>query len=346
MEGARSALLWHMVHWVTPVEFLHDGGTEFTNTAVRKLFAACGVTDIKTLAYSKEENSLVERANKEVMRHLRNILFQTNVTTNWETHLGTIMKIMNHQKRGSFFPSPASILFGDRFRDDELLFMARSKAHMDGAMLQLSAWAADMIMQQQTIFELASRIQDNKNEVHMAQQEPHVTTYPVGSYVLANYHATDGVVRHRGPPNKFLPYLRGPFKVISYNRDEYVIRSLVTHREEHIHVKELRQFIHEGREEELYSIALKDHQDRFFIDRILDHNGKLNNRRELMFKVHSTGYEADEDSWVPYSELRDTTALHQYLLAQNTGAFQKLIPPKFSSMASTPQTKTNNPKFL
>jgi hypothetical protein len=143
MEGARSALLWHMGHWVTPVEVLHDGGTESTNTAVRELFAACGVTNIKTLVYSKEENSLVERANKEAMRHLRNILFQTNVTTNWELHLGTIMKIMNHQKRCSFFPSPASILFGDRFRDDELLFRARSKAHMDGAILQFSAGAAD-----------------------------------------------------------------------------------------------------------------------------------------------------------------------------------------------------------
>ncbi len=139
MEGARSALLWHMYHWVTPVEALHDGGTKFTNTAVHELFAACGETDIKTVAYSKEENSLVERAYKEVMRHLRNILFQTNVTTNWEIHLGTIMKIMKIMKRGLFFPSPTSIPFGHRFRNDELLFMARSKTHMDGAMLQLLA---------------------------------------------------------------------------------------------------------------------------------------------------------------------------------------------------------------
>jgi hypothetical protein len=130
------------------------------------------------------------------------------------------MKIMNHQKRGSFFPSPASILFGDRFRDDELLFMAQSKAHMDGAMLQLSAWAADMIMQQHTIFELARRLQDTKDAAHMARQEPEVTKFEVGSYVLANYHATDGVVRHRGPPNKLLPYLRCPFKVVGCMKDE------------------------------------------------------------------------------------------------------------------------------
>ena len=80
-------------------------------------------------------------------------------------------------------------------------------------------------------------------------------------------------MRHKGPPNKFLPYLRGPLKVVDRQADHYVIRSLITHREEHIHVKELRQFIHNGQEEELYTIALRDHQDRFFIDKILDHEG-------------------------------------------------------------------------
>ena len=163
----------------------------------------------------------------------------------------------------------------------------------------------------------------------MATQKQNVTTFAVGSYVLASYHATDGVVRHRGPPNKLLPYLRGPFKVISSNRDEYIIRSLITHKDEQIHVKELRQFIHEGEEDDLYSVALRDHQDRYFIDRILEHNNKLNSRRDLKFKVHWTGYEADEDSWVPYSELRDTEALHKYLLAQPGREFQRLIPSKF-----------------
>jgi hypothetical protein len=61
MEEAKQALTWHMGHWVKPLEVIHDGGTEFANMGVRELFEACGVKDIKTLAYSKEENSLVER---------------------------------------------------------------------------------------------------------------------------------------------------------------------------------------------------------------------------------------------------------------------------------------------
>jgi hypothetical protein len=117
--------------------------------------------------------------------------------------------------------------------------------------------------------------------------------------------------------------------VVAYDRDEYTIRSLITHKDEQIHIKELRKFIHEGDEQELYAVALRDHQDRFFIDKILEHNDMLQNRRDLKFKVHWTGYEADEDSWVPYSELRDTGALHKYLLAQPGREFQRLIPPKF-----------------
>jgi hypothetical protein len=138
MEGARSALLWHIGHTMTPLEVVHDGGTEFTNGTITELFAMCGIRNTKTLAYSKEENSIVERANKEVMRHLRNVLFQTNITTNWEDHLGTIMRIMNNQKRGSNFPSPASLLFGSSHATDEDLFLPADAAFADETQHELS----------------------------------------------------------------------------------------------------------------------------------------------------------------------------------------------------------------
>jgi hypothetical protein len=200
---------------------------------------------------------------------------------------------------------------------------------LDGAQLQLSAWASDMIMQQHVIVEMAYRIQNKKDMAHLAQQNPFVTQFAVGSYVLANYHSTDGVVRHKGPPNKFLPYLRGPFKVIAFEGDTYTIRSLVTKKDERIHVKELRQFIHDDDEQELYRTALRDHQDYFVIEAILAHRGDVRYRTSLEFLVRWKGYDATEDLWLPYSELRDSGALHQYLLAQPARGMQKLVPAKF-----------------
>ena len=329
MESARTALLHYVGQFCTPLEVVHDGGTEFANNGISELFAMCGMQNTKTLAYSKEENSMVERANREVMRHLRNILFETNVTKNWEDHLGTIMKIMNHQKRGSLFPSPASLLYGDYLRADEPMFVPEKAIVTEGAQLQLSAWASDMIVQQGAILEMAKKIQNEKDMAHLAQQNPYVTEFAIGSYVLANYHSTEGVVRHKGPPNKFLSYLRGPFKVINRDGDKYTIRSLVTKKDEDIHVKELRQFIHNDDERELYKFALRDHQDHFEIEAIIDHRGDARYRTQIEFLVRWKGYDASEDLWLPYSELRDSDALHRYLLAQPTRLMQKLVPSKF-----------------
>ena len=186
-----------------------------------------------------------------------------------------------------------------------------------------------MIMQQATIYEWARKIQFEKDQSHLMQQGAQVTTYEVGDFVLANYHSTDGVVTHRGPPSKFLPRLRGPLKVVVRDGDTYTVRSLVNKRDEEIHVKELRKFIHNGNEQDLFSIALRDHQDRFVIGQILDHEGNLSRKRDLRFKVRWQGYAADEDSWVEYSELRDSGALHEYLLSKPDRKFHRLVPQKF-----------------
>jgi hypothetical protein len=259
---------------------------------------------------------------------MRNILFDTNITKNWEDHLGTIMKIMNNQKRGSFFPSPASLLFGERSRDDELMFLPHN-VEVDDTNLMLSAWACDMIMQQSTAYEMAKQMQESKDRAHLIQQSPHVTTFDIGDYVLANYHSTEGVVTHRGPPNKFLPRLRGPLRLVAATNDTYTVRSLITQRDERIHVKELRRFIHNGNEEDIFITALRDHQDRYVIGKILAHEGDLQHKRKLRFKVHWKGYPSNEDSWAPYSELRDSGALHQYLLAKQDRKFLNLVPRKF-----------------
>jgi len=110
--SSKSHLLWHFGQWHVPQEVIHDGGSEFSNADLTELLLLCGISERTTLAYSKEENAMVERANREVMRHLRNIVFDSNIINDWEDHLGTVMSIMNHQKREQFFQSPVSILFG------------------------------------------------------------------------------------------------------------------------------------------------------------------------------------------------------------------------------------------
>ena len=55
-------------------EILTDRGSQFTSKLTAELSKAVGITMVYTTADSKEENTIVERANREIMRHLRNII--------------------------------------------------------------------------------------------------------------------------------------------------------------------------------------------------------------------------------------------------------------------------------
>ena len=73
-----EAVLQHVGTFGTPSQILTDNGTQFFNELVEELFKVLGVQHMTILAYSKEENAIEERDNKEVNRHLRNIVFKNN----------------------------------------------------------------------------------------------------------------------------------------------------------------------------------------------------------------------------------------------------------------------------
>ena len=53
------------------------------NDTLIKYANLAGITHLSYFAYSKEENGIVERANKDVNRQIRNILFDHDVIDEW-----------------------------------------------------------------------------------------------------------------------------------------------------------------------------------------------------------------------------------------------------------------------
>ena len=78
-------------------EVIHtDQGPAFHNELIQELLRLCAIENSFATAYSSEENGIMERANQEVMRHLRALLFDSLVHDKWSfEQLPLVQRIMN-----------------------------------------------------------------------------------------------------------------------------------------------------------------------------------------------------------------------------------------------------------
>ena len=82
--------------WFWSTEIPNFGSWSYFISDVRQeLLTHLGIEHMLTLAYSKEENGIVERANKEVMRHLRNVRIDKDVITIWSLYIPLVKRIFN-----------------------------------------------------------------------------------------------------------------------------------------------------------------------------------------------------------------------------------------------------------
>jgi hypothetical protein len=65
-------------------------------------------------------------------------------------------------------------------------------------------------------------------------------------------------------------------------------------------------------EEEAAALAAAD-MDEFYVDRILEHRGKGSNPKKWEYRVRWLGYEEADDTWQPWSSIKDLRALDDYI---------------------------------
>ena len=72
--AAADALWRHTCRFTAPLEIVTDFGSQFMNQLLTHFDAESGIKHHTTIPYSKE-HGIVERANKEIKRHIGNALF-------------------------------------------------------------------------------------------------------------------------------------------------------------------------------------------------------------------------------------------------------------------------------
>ena len=69
--SAAECLLKHFGRFGAPHQLRSDNGPHFIADVFREYLHLIGVSHTLTLVYSKQENAIGERYNKEINRHLR-----------------------------------------------------------------------------------------------------------------------------------------------------------------------------------------------------------------------------------------------------------------------------------
>jgi hypothetical protein len=344
-DGVQSsafarALLAHIGRYGIPNEVISDRGSAFTSAMWEDMVKTIGIEHILTTAYSKEENGIVERANKEVMRHLRNIVFDKNVLPKWSMYLPLVQRICNSSIHWSTGVTPASIVFGNAIDLDRTFLngirntnpggdTTRSNTNLQDSMpdpyedtaRNIGEWMSKMLAEQARIIDIARKHLNEKDEIHLrTKKSTDKTEFPIDSYVLLEYANP----YRKGPPSKLLPYLQGPLRVVNHTNDIYTIQNLVTLKCQDVHVTRLRPFTFDPTTQNPIQFALRDSSDMQEVQKITDIKGKPNGRKTgLLFLVHWIGFA--EPTWEPWKTVRQTEALRDFLTTHENADVQRLV---------------------
>ena len=314
-EETARCIHQHFGRWGTADRLRTDNGPAFANDLLKGLANLLGSTNEFTTAYSSEENGIVERANKEVLRHLRALVFETRVKDQWSfKDLPIIQRIFNTQEKSSTGVSPADLVLTNAIHMQTNLYSPTDSAKAIETSTPIREVLDKMIARQSTLLKVAQKTQSALDSHRIALHDPNYTDYPINSYVL--YTAPTG------PSDKLELKHRGPYQVVNKLDSIYTIQDLVDGKFITTHINNLREFHYDPERTNPIDIAVQN-RGEFFIDSILEHRGDRQRRSTMEFKVRWLGYGPEHDSWEPYKNLAHTEQLILYLVRNR---MRSLIP--------------------
>ncbi len=180
-ELARK-LLFHSSFFGMPTKLVSDKGPALISNLMKDFMALVGTEHVNTMEASKEENSTVERLNREVMRHLRNLVFDRQVFDKWSHMLPFINRILITTIHSGTGVSPAEVMFGSSVQLERDII---SHLLSDELTALQKTYITNMWAYQQSLISKARENLQAKDAKHMVKKSEEndgdITTFSVDS---------------------------------------------------------------------------------------------------------------------------------------------------------------------
>ena len=319
-KACVRAIIQHIGIFGAPNQVCTDGGSQLDNATVRAALELMGTLHHIGIAYSSEEQGIVERENREVLKHLRNFLFDTRQGIQWSMALPFVQRILNAEVVSSIGHRPAELIFGNAINLDRGIFVPNKIVECSHSKTNFPEYIDQLIKAQKEALEsarLRQRSLDLKHLRERAGEEP--TVFKVGSLVLLEYAKG---LNGKKPPHKLMTRLRGPYVVRAHTGSEYTVRHLASNNIQIVHVTRLRPFEYDSKRTDPNVVAATD-IDEFLVARILDHRPKTkrSKRSEMEFFVQWDGYDTTHDTWEPWAVLKNNSIVHAYCIEHGMKSF-------------------------
>jgi cleavage and polyadenylation specificity factor subunit 1 len=201
-QTAAKVLQNHMCVYGVPEKITTDNSSQFQDV-FEEMLGVLQSENYKIHAYSHQENGIVERANKEAIKHLRNLAYECREGENWDEHLLKVQAILNERRSEATGLKPTELLFVGQVN----LFEGRIFPHPSPKQRQrMSSYMKEQLDLQDKLMEFAEKQQETANEKHLADAVDTEVQHKVGEYVVIRPESGQTA-------DKLKPRLHGPYRI-------------------------------------------------------------------------------------------------------------------------------------
>ena len=152
-KSALHGLVQHFGQFGSTKTIRSDNQSHFVNEVIEQFLLLTGTTHDKTMAYSSEENTVVERCNKEINRYIEAFTFDRSTSENYQEIISFVTRLLNTNVNERMKVSPAQLVYGNAINLDKGILIPYDETELTHETMTHSS--SKMLAQQHTLMRIA-----------------------------------------------------------------------------------------------------------------------------------------------------------------------------------------------